>query len=216
MTRDPRMEICDPRIGRYAWDHTSSDSELLQELAEATHAEMDDPQMLTGRVEGQLLRVLIQSLGARRVLEIGTFTGYSALSMAAGLADDGELITCEADPQRAAFARRYFDRSPHGNKIRLRIGPALDTLGSLAGPFDLVFVDADKENYPAYYRAVLPLLRSGGLLVIDNALWSGAVLDPVEATDKAIAEVNRMAQADDQVDNVLLTVRDGIHIVRKR
>ncbi len=211
-----KIRICDERVERYAFEHSQPEPELLQALADETHRQMEMPQMLTGRIEGRLLKMLVQLTSARRVLEIGTFTGYSSLSMAEGLPDDGELITCEIDPDSRAFAQRYLDRSPHGKKVEIRLGPALETIARLDGPFDLVFMDADKENYPAYYDAVVPLLRDGGLLVIDNTLWSGAVLAPAADSDRAIDAVNRRALEDDRVENVLLTVRDGVHLVRKR
>jgi caffeoyl-CoA O-methyltransferase len=169
-----------------------------------------------GRVEGALLRILVGAIGARRVLEIGTFTGFSGLSMAEALPDDGELVTCDIDPKATAMARQFFDRSPHGKKITIALGDALETLKTLSGPFDLVFLDADKERYPDYYEATLPMLRAGGLVVADNTLWSGEVLDPQTASAKAIARFNRRVTTDPRVDNVLLPVRDGIMLARKR
>lgn len=210
------MVLIDARIGRYAFEHTQAEPAVLQELAEDTRAHMPMAQMLTGRLEGRFLKLLAQLAGARRILEIGMFTGYSALSMAEALPEDGELITCDIDAKAEAFAKRYFARSPHGHKIAVRMGPALDTIASLVGEFDLVFLDADKENYPAYYEAVLPLLRRGGLLVIDNALWSGAVLHPQDEASRAIHALNRQIADDPRVENVLLTVRDGVNLVRKR
>jgi caffeoyl-CoA O-methyltransferase len=176
---------------------------------------MDAPQMLTGRLEGRLLKLLAALCGAERVLEIGTFTGYSALSMAEGLPDDGRIITCEIEKAHAAMAQRYFDRSPHGKKIEIRLGPALETLASLTGPFDLAFIDADKGNYPAYYERSVELVRPGGLILVDNTLWSGQVLNPQDAESKAIDALNRRIAADARVENVLLTVRDGLQVVRK-
>jgi caffeoyl-CoA O-methyltransferase len=174
--------------------------------------------MQVGRVEGTLLKLLVGLCGARRVLEIGTFTGFSGLCMAEALPDDGELITCDVDPVATGLARRYFDSSPHGRKITIRLAPALETLRALAGsaPFDLCFIDADKGNYLAYYEAVLPLLRRGGLIVADNMLWSGRVLAPSSVDDHAIVALNAHIVADERVENVLLTVRDGIMLARKR
>jgi caffeoyl-CoA O-methyltransferase len=136
--------------------------------------------------------------------------------MAEGLPEGGRLTTCDVDPEAEAIARRFFARSPHGRKITVRMGPALETIRSLAPPIDFVFIDADKENYPNYYAAVLPLLPSGGLIVADNVLWSGKVLDPMEKTDRAIARFNDVVAADDRVEKVLLTVRDGLLLIRKR
>jgi caffeoyl-CoA O-methyltransferase len=156
-------------------------------------------------------------MGARRVLEIGTFTGYSALCMAEGLPDDGELITLDRDPEATRVARDFFDRSPHGRKIRLALGDALESLRALpaSSPFDLAFIDADKERYLDYYEEILPRLRPGGLLVADNTLWSGRVLDPQAATDRAIAAFNARLTSDPRVENVLLPVRDGLMLARK-
>jgi caffeoyl-CoA O-methyltransferase len=205
-----------PEIEQYAHDHTRPRGALLDELAAHTHAHVPYPQMLVGRVEGALLATLAALLGARRILEIGTYTGYSALCMAAALPDDGEIVTCEIDAAVAATARGFFDRSEHGRKIRIEVGDARDTLARLdARPFDMAFVDADKERYPDYYEAVLPRLRPGGLLAADNVLWSGEALDPRSPGARAIAAFNERVQRDPRVDNVLLPVRDGLMLARK-
>jgi caffeoyl-CoA O-methyltransferase len=209
--------IVDPALERYAEEHSSEVPELLQRLERETLATMKLPQMLSGRTEGQLLRLLVKSLSARRVLEVGTFTGYSALMMASALPDQGELVTLEVDPVAERVARRYFGESEHGGKIRLLMGPALETLSSLAPPFDLAFIDADKENYPRYYERVMELVRPGGLIVVDNVLWSGKVLDPREDEEaRAIHALNDTVRSDPRVEHVLLTVRDGVLLVRKR
>ena len=144
------------------------------------------------------------------------FTGYSGLMIAAGLPDDGELVTCDVNPAAETIAKRYFDRSPHGRKIRIRMGPALETIRTLSAPFEFVFLDADKENYSNYYDAVLPLIPSGGLLVADNVLWSGKVLDPKEPSDRAIVAFNDKVAADPRVEKVMVTVRDGMLLVRRK
>ena len=203
-------------IERYAEAHTEPVDPLLEELRETTYSEMSDPQMQVGRVEGTFLKILVRLSRAKRALEIGMFTGYSGLQIAEGLPDDGELVTCDVDPKAEAVARRFFSRSPHGRKIRIRMGPALETIRTLSPPIDFVFLDADKQNYSTYYDAVLPLLSPGGLLVADNVLWSGKVLDPKEASDKAIVAFNERVAADPRVEKVMLTVRDGMTLVRKR
>jgi caffeoyl-CoA O-methyltransferase len=210
--------IVAPELEDYCRAHSTPPEPLLEELAAYTRAHCKSPQMLTGPVEGAFLRMLVQITGTRRVLEIGTYTGYSALSMAAGLPDDGELITCDVDPDTSAIAQSFFDRSPHGNKIRLLRGRAIKTLGSLPAepPFDFVFIDADKESYIDYYEAALPRLRPGGLLAADNTLWSGRVLDPKEKSDRAIVAFNAHVVRDPRVEQVLLSVRDGVLLVRKR
>lgn len=173
--------------------------------------------MQVGRVEGALLRNLVAMSGAKRILEIGTFTGYSALSMAEALPPDGRLTTCDIDPQAVAIAQRFFNKSPHGGKITIRLGDALDYVKSLteADELDLVFLDADKARYADYYEAVLPRLRTGGLVVADNTLWSGRVLDPKSDDDKGIARFNDLVVNDPRVDCVLLAVRDGVMLARK-
>ena len=202
----------------YCAAHTTSPDPLLDELAAYTHAHCKDPQMLTGPVEGTLLRMLVQLSGARRVLEIGTYTGYSALSMAAGLPDGGELITCDSNPETTRIAQSFWARSLHGGRIKPILGPALETISALPAEtrFDFVFIDADKENYLRYYEAVLPHLRPGGLLAADNTLWSGKVLAPQEKSDHAIVAFNTHVTRDPRVEHVLLSVRDGVLLVRKR
>lgn len=208
--------IVSPEIEQYVHEHTSPRPPLFDDLRERTYASMASPHMQVGRVEGALLKMLCAISGARRVLEIGTFTGFSALSMAEALPEGGELVTCDINPEAIAVARSFFDRSPHGAKIRVCLGDAIETIRSLPDdPFDLVFLDADKERYSAYYDLTLPRLRTGGLLVADNTLWSGRVLSPSAATDQAIVAFNRKVTADPRVENVLLSVRDGIMIARK-
>ena len=204
-------------IEDYCLAHTSPVDPLLDELAAYTHAHCKLPQMLTGPVEGAFLRMLVQVSGARRVLEIGTFTGYSALSMAAGLPGDGKLITCDIDADTNTIARSFWARSPHGAKIEPRLGPALETLAQLPADlqFDFVFIDADKENYVNYYEAVLPRLKAGGLIAADNTLWSGRVLDPKEKSDHAIVAFNTHVTRDPRVEQALLSVRDGVLLIRK-
>lgn len=214
--RPTAVRLVPGKIDRYAEAHTEPVDPLLEELRNETYRSIESPEMQVGRVEGTLLKLLVRLSGARRALEIGMFTGYSGLMIAAGLPDDGELTTCDVDPKVEAVARRYFARSPHGRKITVRMGPALETIRTLSPPIDFVFIDADKVNYPNYYEAVLPLLSHGGLLVADNVLWSGKVLDPREETDRAIAAFNDRVMGDSRVEKVMLTVRDGMTLVRKR
>src|SRR5262249_31952132 len=156
------------------------------------------------------LQVLARLICARNILEIGMFTGYSTLMMAEALPDDGRLITCEIDPKAEAIARKYFAESPHGHKITIRIGPALDRIKTLSGPFDLVFIDADKPNYCNYYKACFPLVKPGGLIIGDNVLWSGKVIDPKDDDTRAIIAFSDLIQSDPRIENVCLTVRDGM------
>src|SRR5688500_5670317 len=175
--------------------------------------------MLTGGVEGRFLEMLVWAMNARRILEIGTYSGYPPLSMAAALPDDGELITCDVWEEANEVARRYAGESPHGHKIDFRLGPALETINELDGPFDLVFIDADKDNYDAYFEATLPLLSGRGLIVVDNTLWSGRVLpghDDGAPQTKAIGALNDKLASDPRVVAVMLPIRDGVTLVRRR
>ncbi len=213
------LTIIPEALARYVEAHSSAEPELLQALRDETQAELAMPQMQVGRVEGALLRMLVQLTRARRVLEVGTYSGYSALAMASGLPDDGTLVTCDIDPVATTVARKYFARSPHGHKIELRLGPAIETIRERAGKgdrFDLLFLDADKQGYVDYYEAALPMMPAGGLVVADNTLWSGRVLDPQDASDHAIVRFNAHVAADARVDHVLLSVRDGVMLARKR
>lgn len=210
------MKLTPEKIEKYARDHSSPEDPVLQELAEVTHAKAPLPQMQTGHVEGSFLRLLVKAIGARRVLEIGTYTGYSSLAMAMGLPPDGKVITLDIDPGVTGMAMEYWAKSSHGSKIELRLGPALETLKGLNGPFDLIFIDADKENYLNYWEACLPKVRSGGLLVVDNVLWGGSVLHPEQDSDHAIVALNEQVANDKRVDAVLLTVRDGMTVACKR
>ena len=206
----------DVAVEQFAHDHTEPETDLYVRLREETYRVMQSPQMQVDIIEGRFLQMLVRLSGAKSILELGMFTGYSALMMAEALPDDGHLITCEIDPKAEAIARRYFAESPHADKITIRMGPALDAIKMWTGPLDLVFIDADKPNYSNYYEACLPLLKSGGLVVADNVLWSGKVVDPKDADDHAIVAFNRLVQSDPRIKNVCLTVRDGMMLARKR
>jgi caffeoyl-CoA O-methyltransferase len=212
------MDIVDPDVERYVEEQATPPVELLAALAEETRSTLRMPGMLTGTVEGRFLELLVYASGARRVLELGTYSGYSALSMAAGLPDGGHIDTCEVDPQHAEVARRYISQSPHADRITVHVGPALETLERLEGGFDFVFIDADKENYVNYYEAVLPRLAEGGFIAADNTLWSGRVLDDSDDSEgtRAIRAFNEHVRADDRVVSVILTVRDGVTLIRPR
>jgi caffeoyl-CoA O-methyltransferase len=210
--------IVDPPVEEYAEAHSSANGELFERLAAETREKTTAPQMMVGLLEGTFLAFLVRSLGARRVLELGTFTGYSSISMALALPSGGRVITCDVNEETTAIARRYAEEAGVADRIDFRLGPALDTIAGLDRPFNLVFIDADKENYVNYYEATLPLLADTGLMVVDNTLWSGVVADPnnKEATTEAIRALNDRVLADQRVENVLLTVRDGMNLVRRR
>jgi caffeoyl-CoA O-methyltransferase len=204
-------------IEAYAQAHSRPESEVRRALREETERTMEFAQMVVGPLEGTFLQMMSQLVGAKRVLEIGMFTGYSALCFAEALPAEGTVITCEIDEPSAAMGRRYFARSPHGSKIAVRMGPALETMRTLTGPFDLIFIDADKTNYLNYYRRALDLLAPQGVILIDNVLWSGDVLKqpPPDASTAAIQELNRAVANDPRVTAVLVTIRDGVLVVRR-
>ena len=209
------MNFVDEAIEAYAIAHSDDSPPIYDALRDETWRDQEMARMQVGSMEGRLLRMLVRLSGARRALEIGTFTGYSALSIAEGLPDDGTLLCCDVDPETSAIAQRYFDQAPWGHRIRLVLGPALETIAAQSGPWDFVFIDADKGNYVAYYEAVLPSMPSGGLVVADNVLWSGRVLNPQADSDHALVRFNQHVKSDPRVERVMLPVRDGITIARK-
>jgi predicted O-methyltransferase YrrM len=204
-------------IERYAEQHTTPHPELLQRLAEETKATLDRPQMLTGTIEGRFLEFIVYMTGARRVLEIGTYSGYSAISMAVALPAGGSIDTCEIEEKHATVARRYVEEAGYADRITIHLGPALETIERLEGDFDFVFIDADKENYVNYYEAVLPRLSDRGLIAADNTLWSGRVIDESEQDEatEAIRAFNDHVREDRRVVGVMLTVRDGVTLIRR-
>jgi caffeoyl-CoA O-methyltransferase len=212
-----RPLITDPRVEEYARLHSSPEPALLAEVMRSTREFSGSYGMLTGHLEGRFLKMLAAISGARRILEIGTYTGYSALSMAEALPADGRIITCELNERHAELARRHFAASPHGHKVDLRVGPALDTLATLEAPFDMVFIDADKPSYGAYYEAVLPLLGPRGFICVDNVLWSGRVLEGGDSDESTVAlrDFNSLVARDPRVECVIVPIRDGVTLIRR-
>jgi caffeoyl-CoA O-methyltransferase len=210
--------IVDPEIENYAEAHSTPEPSWLVETATDTRATLGSPGMMVGLLEGRFLQMLVFALGAKEVLEIGTFSGYSSIAMAEALLPSGRITTCEIDPVHAEAARRHIAASPFADRITVVEGSAIETIRSLEGPFDLVFIDADKESYFAYYEATLPKLSDRGLMVVDNTLWSGRILDPADTSEstEAIRRFNDALAADERVVCVQLTVRDGVTLVRKR
>ena len=208
--------IVESRVEAYAEEHTTPDGELFERLAAETREKTTAPQMMVGRLEGRFLGVLVSSLRARRVLELGTFTGYSSISMALALPPGGRVITCDVNEETTAIARRYAEEAGVADRIDYRLGPGLEAIAQLDGPFDLVFIDADKEGYVDYYEAVLPKLAEHGVILADNTLANGDVLDPNGPMSVAIARFNEHVRADARVECVLLTVRDGVTLIRRR
>jgi len=211
------LDIVAREAEEYASTHTSPLSPLIEEVESCTLTTMPYPNMLTGRVAGRFLQFVAQLSGAQQVVEIGTFTGYSALAMAEVLPENGRILTIENNPGHAKIAQGFFDRSPVGFKITLRLGDALETLKTLPdGTTDLVFIDADKHNYSSYYREAMRIVRRDGLILADNALWYGRVFDPQDEEDRAIADFNELVNGDSRAEKLFLTIRDGIYVIRKR
>jgi caffeoyl-CoA O-methyltransferase len=204
-------------IERYAEERTTPHAELLQRLADETKATLERPQMLTGTLEGRFLEFVVYMTGARRILEIGTYSGYSAISMAAALPPGGRIDTLEVEETHAAVARRYIEEAGYTDRITIHLGPALGSIERLEGDFDFVFIDADKENYVSYYEAVLPRLSERGLIAADNTLWSGRVVDESEQDEstQAIRAFNDHIRNDGRVVAVMLTIRDGVTLIRR-
>ncbi len=202
-------------IEKYAEAHSSPLPALMEELKAETYRTQSSAGMLSGQLEQNLLQFLLWLGGAKRVLELGTFTGFSAQMMAAMLPPDGEVVTCDINPETKGILEPFLKRNPHGSKVKLHIGPGLETIKTLKGPFDLVFIDADKENYSNYYEAVLPLLGPKGIIAVDNVLWSGRVLEPKESSDRAIDAFNKRVRNDRRVVCTMVTIRDGIMLIRR-
>jgi caffeoyl-CoA O-methyltransferase len=220
MTKGPKSFFLTPGVHDYLLAHTPPLDDVQRDLIAETEALGDISMMQIAPEQGAFMALVTRIIGARRAVEIGTFTGYSSLSIARALPDDGTLLCCDVSEEWTAVAQKYWERAGVDGKIELRIAPAVDTLRSLpAGEqFDLGFIDADKENYPNYYEEVLARLRPGGVILVDNTLWMGAVIDP-EATDDQTTTIRRFndkVAADDRVDSVILTVGDGLTLVRKR
>lgn len=212
------IETVQPEIQTYAENHTSDESELLRELREKTFGERDDKSMLSGFYQGRLLAMFSKMLHPRRILEIGTYMGYSALCLAEGLSADGKIITLDVDEETNAIAKSFWAQSEFKDKIEARLGNALEIIPTLDENFDLVFIDADKPNYANYFDLVLPKLRAGGIILADNVLWSGKVLDAETNNDENTVALRRFSekiQADERVSNILFAVRDGLMVIRK-
>jgi len=206
-------------IEDYARAHTTKVHELYDRLREETYAHVRSPQMQVGHLEGRVLKMIVQLLDAKKIVEVGTFTGYSSLSLAEGLTGDGEVHTFDIDPVATDVARRFWKEAPWGSRIHLHLGDAranVPTFAASYGPIDLAFIDADKGGYVTYWNALVAALRPGGVILVDNVLWSGRVLDPQGGDDDAIVAFNEHAMQDERVEQVMLTVRDGLLMARKR
>ena len=213
------MDFLDSVIEQYALEHSEVESTLLNELNRQTHIKVIQPRMLCGHLQGRILSLLSQSIRPKTILEIGTYTGYSALCMAEGLQKNGQLYTIDNNKEIAPFANKYFNKSSYKNLIKMIVGNALDVIPDLNLKWDLVFIDADKENYSNYFDAIIENVNQGGMIIADNVLWSGKVTKPTSKNDvetQALKSFNEKVHSDSRVSNVLMPVRDGMMIMIKK
>ncbi len=212
------MNMIDETISAYAAEHSSDEGPILYTLNRETHLKTFYPNMLSGKIQGKFLEMIVYMLKPKRILEIGTFTGYSALAMAKALPEDGILYTLDNNEEIETFARRFFEKVPYGTKIRFVLGDALQTIHTLNETFDFIFIDADKMHYPDYYEVSLKKLRKGGFIMADNVLWGGKVVEENKHPDKetrGIIAFNTLVKNDKRVEQVMLSIRDGLMLIRK-
>lgn len=212
------MDFIAEELEDYAIEHTTEESDLLYELNRTTHLEVLQPRMLSGHLQGRMLSMISKMLRPHRILEIGTYTGYSALCMAEGLSENGKLVTIDVNYELKERIQSFFERSAYATQLDLRIGNALEIVPELDEEWDLVFIDADKHNYANYFDLVIDKVKTGGVIIADNVLWSGKVLEQPNANDvdtAALIAFNKKIQADKRVENLLLPFRDGLMIIRK-
>lgn len=211
------MHLVSPEIEQYIDAHTTDEQPVLQQLNRKTHTDVLMPQMLSGKVQGQFLQFISQMIQPNRVLEIGTFTGYAAICLAAGLTENGKLFTIDINEELEQMVRTHVEQAGLQNKIIQIIGNAAQEIAQLNETFDLVFIDADKQNYSVYYDLVIDKVRSGGYILADNVLWSGKIINEKKDKDtQKLADFNEKVQQDNRVENVILSIRDGIMLIRKK
>ncbi|SDR66905.1 Predicted O-methyltransferase YrrM [Gillisia sp. Hel1_33_143] len=211
------MHFIPEALDQYAVDHTQAEPELLAELTRETYQKILQPRMLSGHFQGRLLSLISKIHSPQNILELGTYTGYSALCLAEGIQDKGELHTIDVNEELVDFQRRYFDSSPYSSQIFQHLGSALDIIPQLHQKFDLIFLDADKPNYPAYFDLIMDKVNPGALILTDNVLWSGKVIEKVREDDistKALLKFNKMIANDERIETILLPIRDGISLSR--
>jgi len=211
------MEFLDGQLDNYVVNHTSEESDLLKRLNRETRSKVLQPRMLSGHLQGRVLSMLSKMIRPKRILEIGTYTGYSALCLAEGLTDDGELHTIDLNEELADMVQRYANESEYASKIKLHIGDAMQVVPTLKEDWDLIFIDADKENYLNYYNLLIGNLKSNAYIIADNVLWSGKVLenyDTLDSETRVLMDYNKTILADERVENVLFPIRDGLQIAR--
>ena len=212
------MDFLSSEIENYSLSHTSEENDLLKDLNRQTHVQVLQPRMLSGHLQGRILSMFSHMILPSRVLEIGTYTGYSALCIAEGISENGKIITIDSNKELELFTRTYFSKSKFNDKIEFIVGNALNVIPQLEETWDLIFIDADKENYLNYYELVLKNVRKGGFIIADNVLWSGKVTQEISPNDNetsGIVEFNKKVNEDSRVENVLVPVRDGLMVLRK-
>ncbi len=213
------MDFFSPELQRYTEDHTTPENALLKRLDRETNLKAMYPKMISGHLQGRILSMFSHMIKPRRILEIGTFTGYSAICMAEGLAESGEIITIDKNPELQEMLQQYFGEAKVNQQVSFILGDALTEIPKLSGSFDMVYLDADKENYLNYYHLIIDRVNTGGYIIADNVLWYGKVLqqdeDKLDRETRAIKEFNRMVQRDQRVENILLPIRDGLMLIRK-
>jgi predicted O-methyltransferase YrrM len=212
------MDFLPEEIENYVLNHTTAETDLLKELNRQTHIQILQPRMLSGHLQGKVLSMISHMIKPKRVLEVGTYTGYSALSIAEGLSKGSKIVTIDLNQELEPFTRSYFEKSSFNEKIDYVVGNAIEVIPTLNDIWDLVFIDADKENYTAYFNLIINQVRKGGFIVVDNVLWSGKVLEKAAANDKetkGIIEFNSKVNNDSRVENLLLPIRDGLMVLRK-
>ena len=213
------MDFLPEKLDKYVVEHTSPESELLYDLNRQTHLKILQPRMLSGHLQGRTLSMLSKMIRPKNILEIGTYTGYSAICLSEGLQDGGKLITIDKNAELEEFTSSYFDKAGLESVIDFKIGDATEIIPTLDETFDLIFIDADKPNYPTYYKMLIDRIPSGAYILIDNVLWSGKVIEELNPNDldtKAILEINDIVQNDERVENVLMPIRDGLMVIRKK
>lgn len=212
------MDFIDQKIQDYAEQHTDKEPEVLQLLNRETHVKVLQPRMLSGHLQGRILSMMSKMINPKYILEIGTYTGYSAICLAEGMQPNGKLVTIDINEELTDMSQLYFEKAGFNDVVESQVGNALDIIPTLNYPWDLVFIDADKVNYSYYYDLVIDRLSDGGFIIADNVLWSGKVVEPVVQNDKdtkALLEFNKKVNEDSRVENVLMPVRDGLMILRK-
>tara|TARA_R110002049_G_scaffold993_11_gene7272 strand:- start:57498 stop:58139 length:642 start_codon:yes stop_codon:yes gene_type:complete len=212
------MYFIPEKLDDYVVAHSENEPQLLQQLTRETYQKILQPRMLSGHYQGRILSMISKLINPKNILEIGTYTGYSALCLAEGIQKNGELHTIDINEELVDFQRKYFDKSDYGNQIHQHLGNAMEIIPKLDKTFDLIFIDADKDNYPNYFHCVIDKLNTGGIILSDNVLWSGKVLEPLKPDDvstKALLKYNTLLKEDKRVETVLLSIRDGLTLSRK-